>query len=205
MEVDVGTPANERLVSDVNDLVMTRLSRLGFDLVAITGMVDGAAEVRMLEAVDVLDTIVRDLRGLLFGVLQVHPGEGSFEATIRSVVEDAGVRLGCRPQFSVVGDLEDLPATIAHHLIAVVMEAVHNTIIHAQATALSLEIVVGPADVDVEISDDGIGPPPTPAHGLGLGSMAARARELGGCFEFTTRRSGGALVRWSVPRQQPGE
>jgi signal transduction histidine kinase len=81
----------------------------------------------------------------------------------------------------------------------VVAEAVHNVGTHSRGSCLEVVVAVRSDRLEATVVDDGIGPPGRPVHGLGLGSMAARARELRGTFEFGSGPSGGATVSWCVP------
>ena len=53
----------------------------------------------------------------------------------------------------------------------------------------------------VEIEDDGVGYPKRQHHGLGLVSMRERADLVNGTIEFVQGKSGGALVRATVPHR----
>lgn len=195
---DVCVP-DERLVRDINDLVLTRLSKLGFDLASTSTMLHGSARFKTLEALGELDATVHELRRLLFGIVDQPALDGNLATALRHVVTDAALRVGCEPQLSIVGDPSRLTPAAAHHVRAVVTEAVHNAIAHARASSVVVAVTIGEDRLEVRVSDDGIGPPEAATHGLGLGSMAARARDLGGTFLFAPSSPRGTLVRWTIP------
>lgn len=192
-------PRHERLVIDLHDLIIPGLSGLGFELAAAGTMADGPARDRITAAIRHVDELIRDLRGLVLNRLDRSTGQVGLEATLRSLVGQAGAVMGSAPRLQVEGDLDLLPPRVAHHLRAVVAEASLNAVTHSRGTHLEVRVVVGSDEVEVEVADDGEGPPAGPVHGIGLGSMAARARELGGTFSFGPAPRAGAVVEWRVP------
>jgi signal transduction histidine kinase len=190
---------HERLVRDLHDLGIIRLSWLGFELSSVSNLIQGAARERITRAIQDVDDLIRDLRQLAF----VEPDRGTahpgLEPTIRALVEAAGTRLGCVPQLSIRGDLGAIPPAVAHNLTAVLAEALRNAVAHSRASSLAVQVTVGTDQVEVSVADDGKGAPGGPVHGLGLGSMAARVRELQGTFLFSLGSGGGTVVTWRVP------
>jgi len=95
-----------------------------------------------------------------------------------------------------------LSASLRHHLLMVVKEALHNVVQHAEASLVTLRIGFVPPCIRLEIADDGRGlvPEGSRSPGNGLQNMRKRAAELGGSCEFLSPESGrGTLVRLTVP------
>jgi signal transduction histidine kinase len=100
-----------------------------------------------------------------------------------------------------------LPYTTAHHLLAIVSEALENTHRHARATRVRIELEVpGNSALDLRMGDDGVGLPPsaTPENlartgHFGLLGMTERAASLGGRLRLARSPLGGAEIHLHVP------
>jgi two-component system NarL family sensor kinase len=104
--------------------------------------------------------------------------------------------------------LPDLPAGVEVAAYRIVLEAVHNVALHAEATscriALRMEHQPGGSALRVEVADTGIGIQADRVPGVGLASMAERAAELGGTFDIGPGSSGGTSVRVLLPMPGAG-
>lgn len=102
-----------------------------------------------------------------------------------------------------------LPCAAAHHVLAIVSEALENTHRHAGATRAAVELAVAEDEFSVRVLDDGAGLPEaaTPAmlatwtrsgH-FGLLGMTERAACVGGRLALDRAPQGGAEIRLTVP------
>jgi signal transduction histidine kinase len=189
----------ELLARDLHDLTITRLSWLSFELAAVATSLPSRQVPNLIQAISELDDILGDLRQFVLGSFERGPATSGLEPTLRHLAEYAEARMGRPPRVELDGDDGSLPYLVATHTRAVLTEAVHNAVEHAQATRLELQVRVSADRVEVRVADDGTGPPLVQAHGLGLGSMATRARDLHGTFAFRSRSPRGAVVEWCVP------
>lgn len=98
-------------------------------------------------------------------------------------------------------------ADSAAHLVAIVQEALSNTIQHAKATEIkvSAQNLVSDRSWCVEISDNGGGIPPlqkkdgVASAGYGIAGMSRRARLAGGKLFVQQGHAGGTSIRAVVP------
>lgn len=102
-----------------------------------------------------------------------------------------------------------LPSTAAHHVLAIVSEALENAHRHAGASTLVVELDVSVHEFALRVRDDGAGPPidVTPAalaawtrsgH-FGLLGMTERAACVGGLITLDRSPQGGTEVRLILP------
>jgi signal transduction histidine kinase len=103
---------------------------------------------------------------------------------------------------------ENLPATVLsgkvrHYLFLVVREALNNTVKHARADLVRIELRVADDELHFIIEDNGCGftPDAVGAAGTheGLESMRVRLEEIGGKFSLTSRPGEGTRVVFSAP------
>ncbi|MGZ5393580.1 MAG: histidine kinase, partial [Mycobacterium sp.] len=100
--------------------------------------------------------------------------------------------------------LPGLPAGVEVAAYRIALEAVHNVVTHAAATACRVTLRIdrsakGRAAVLIEVNDNGVGIPADLAPGIGLASMAERAEELGGTFVVAKGNDGGTQVQARLP------
>jgi signal transduction histidine kinase len=85
-----------------------------------------------------------------------------------------------------------------------VLEAVRNSITHADATCLQVRLDDRDGQLRFRVVDDGCGfDPAAVAHGLGLTNMGDRIDALGGSLTIEADVEGGAQVVGSVPVPEP--
>jgi signal transduction histidine kinase len=87
---------------------------------------------------------------------------------------------------------------LAHAVFRCVQEIVTNTVRHAQARNLWIEVRHAPGGLVVEARDDGRGAPGY-APGHGLTGMGERLRELGGSLVVASHPGHGFEVRATLP------
>ncbi|GAA3823489.1 hypothetical protein GCM10022206_72250 [Streptomyces chiangmaiensis] len=95
----------------------------------------------------------------------------------------------------------------AHHILAIVSEALENAHRHARASRVRITLhTVGDTAFDLRIADDGVGLPPATAPAdlartghFGLLGMAERAATLGGRLRPGRSPLGGAEIHLHVP------
>jgi len=130
------------------------------------------------------------------------------EGRKRSVelVEDLETRLatverraGIRSQVTLEGSLEHCPPEWKENLFWITIEALNNSLKHAQARNVQIAIRCFPERMDLKVSDNGKGFDSGKAHvgGMGLDSMRARANELGGTLAIDSKPGQGATVRFA--------
>ncbi|MEU8791055.1 histidine kinase [Streptomyces sp. NPDC048643] len=107
------------------------------------------------------------------------------------------------------GEAPVLPCAAAHHVLAIVSEALENTHRHAGATRADIELAVTEHEFSVRVQDDGAGLPAAATPALlatwtrsghfGLLGMTERAACVGGHLALDRAPQGGAEIRLTVP------
>lgn len=120
-------------------------------------------------------------------------------AAAEAVCAGSGIEVSCRVEAT------DAPPAVTSCLLAVVREALSNTLRHAHARHVSVELAEHPGLWRLRVADDGspnvdAGTEPG-GSGMGLASMEERVRALGGTFRAGPGERGGWVVFASVPRR----
>lgn len=132
---------------------------------------------------------------------------------IRQVVE--GLRPSALDQFGLISALQEfvaqngngrshitlhapaslppLPAAVEVAAYRIAIEAMTNSLRHAQANTCTVNLRVN-EQLTLEIRDDGVGLPTGYRPGVGLSSMRERAEELNGSFEIISDRNGTVIT-----------
>jgi signal transduction histidine kinase len=188
----------ERIARDLHDVVIQRLFAAGMQLQgAAHSAVRPDVLRRINNVVDDLDSTIRDIRTAIFELRA--PMASALRTEIRSVVDEARVPLGFRPDLALDGPIDSaVPYEIRPTLIAVLREALSNVARHARASAARVLVSVSGGRLTVLVSDNGIGPADIAPSG-GLRNLHHRAAELGGAFEIEPAEPTGTTVRWWAP------
>ena len=108
-----------------------------------------------------------------------------------------------RTQFdiAVIGEVDDLPPSVAANLYRIAQEAITNAAKHAQARRVQLRLEAGDAEIVLSVEDDGeaTGGSLAPKPGMGLLGMQERVVSLGGTLRFERRPAGGAWLVATIP------
>jgi signal transduction histidine kinase len=190
----------ERISHDLHDLVIQRLFATGLSLESVSGRVaDPVAGQRVHGAVDEIDAAIRDLRSSIFGLHARRHGQASLSRQIDEIVATAQAALGFPPEVEIDPAAERLVSDeLAPDLLAVARETLTNVGRHAQASQVSVRMLVQGDLLRLEVIDNGRGIPPT-GRRSGIANMRARAERLNGTMDIGQAEGGGTYVNWCVP------
>jgi PAS domain S-box-containing protein len=145
-----------------------------------------------------------EMRALIF---ELRPESLENEGLIVALEKQAAA-LRTRHEISVRTTIcceePDVPLEAKEALYRVAQEALHNTVKHARASSVELNLQCGANGVTLWISDDGVGFDPAgsfPGH-LGLKSMRERTMRLGGTLEVTSEPGKGTRLRAWIPSRR---
>ena len=193
----------ERIARDLHDTVIQRLFGIGLALQGATRRSDpDDVEERIQQALDDLDTTVREIRSVIFELHTTRADRGrSLRREVLDLCAEAGRSLGFDPVVRFDGPVDTaVPEEHAEHLLAVLREALSNVARHAQAARATVRVTALNGRLSLEVVDDGVGiPHPPPTGGQGVDNMAVRATMLAGYCELTPADRGGTTLRWEVP------
>lgn len=99
-------------------------------------------------------------------------------------------------------DLSNLPPILEAELYRIILEALNNSLKHAAASQVTVQIQCQRQQIVLTIGDNGRGFDParlTDHGGLGLTSMKERSRQLGGIFALHTAPNQGTTIEITLP------
>jgi signal transduction histidine kinase len=195
------TAERERLARELHDGAIQKVYTAGLLVESAARLAEEGSEIsaRLSKSVTVLNDAIADLRRNL---AELHAGSQipteNLSELLRRMAED--------PRYTsmvtinlATGVLRNrkLSPMRASHVLAIVNEALANTVRHSQAQNVDIRARDQGEQLQIEIQDDGIGIPADLRPGYGLRNMRDRARLLNG--ELTFKNSEGTTVTLMIP------
>ena len=127
------------------------------------------------------------------------PLADALQLRLEAVEQRAGIDARLR-----IVDGIDIPPSLAQTLYWIAIEALNNSLKHAGAQRVSVQIERCDTEIELRVLDDGggIAPQAGSGSGFGLRSMAERATQAGGVLNVTNAPAGGTQVRVRLPIQE---
>ncbi|RSM76779.1 sensor histidine kinase [Kibdelosporangium aridum] len=108
---------------------------------------------------------------------------------------DVARKAGLHATKVVIGEPRPRPAAVDRTAYRIVQESLTNTIRHANATTVTVELRYTPESLVIEVADDGVSARERKADGFGLAGMAERVSALDGKLAADFLPDGGFRVR----------
>jgi signal transduction histidine kinase len=198
----------ERIARDLHDTVIQRLFAVGLNLQSAERHIQSdVVRDRIQQAVDDLDTTIRQIRSAIFGLEVARMSGGTVRSQVLAIADESAGTLGFSPHVRFDGTVDtSVPEDVAEHLLSTLREALANVARHAQARSVDVEIEVGDGKLLMRVVDDGKGLPEDAGSngaGHGMRNMRTRAQELGGVLTVTSESNQGTCLEWRVPIERP--
>ncbi|MDH4187108.1 MAG: sensor histidine kinase [Nitrospira sp.] len=196
-----------RISRDLHDDVNQRLGAIGLHLDSLCrDLPESPAAVRRR-----LRTIRRhvselsdDVRQLAYRFHQSTVEDLGLVVALQRYINDFVKRTGINARFSKPHSPDPIPLRAATCLYRIAQESLGNVGLHAHATNVTVELVVGPEYLSLAIRDNGIGMDTDAIQqrrpGLGMLSMQERVRLLNGSVEWHSTPGAGTDVQVRLPR-----
>lgn len=188
----------DRIARDLHDLVIQRLFATGLQLQGVRAKsVVPEVRARLDQAVEDLDTTIRDIRTTIFELQ--HRSRATLRNAVHELAGEYAEVLGFTPIVRTTGPVDTVvPAEIGEQLLAVLREGLSNAARHAAAGEVVIEIATDPDRVRLTVTDNGVGLPADRSES-GLRNVRRRADELGGTVQLTEVQPRGTALEWQVP------
>lgn len=106
-------------------------------------------------------------------------------------------------EFIQYGALNDLPTGITLHIYRIVQELLYNTIKHAQAKEVLIQLIRNEEDLEIMVEDDGKGYDPSQVtKGMGTENVLARVNFLKGEISIHSLAGTGTTTTITIPLAQ---
>ena len=137
-----------------------------------------------------------EMRLLIYELRPPVLDQVGLQGALQARLEAVEGRSGLDTQFTAEGQAE-LEREIQENLYGIAREALNNSLKHAHASSLSVNLLMSETAVHLEISDDGVGFDPDGDYqegGLGVRGMQERAEQIGGNLSINSKPGEGTSV-----------
>jgi signal transduction histidine kinase len=200
-----------RLRRDLHDGIGPALAGLTLKTETARALLPPGSDGASRELHDLSEEIRRtvvDVRRLVEGLRPPALDELGLAGACTQAVERLTAGSGLAASVDACDDLPALPAAVEVAAYRIVVEAVTNTVRHAQARHCRVSMTRTPAGLAVQVTDDGAGLHGSGDHGHGLAIMRERAEEIGGTVTVRDGSPGvtvqARLPTVTTPAQLPG-
>lgn len=199
-----------RLAQDIHDSVTQSIFSLIFTTQAARAAAQHGAPSPIDETLGEVEAIARqalkDLRLLLYQLRSPLLDHGGLAAALRYRLDAVELRAGVHASLLAPADLALSPAA-EEGAYRVAMEALNNSLKHARASEVRVELRTEGHELVLVVSDNGIGfdDEAMAGGGLGLLGMCERATRLGGAVSFRSRPGHGTTITLRIDRFAVGD
>jgi signal transduction histidine kinase len=189
-----------RIARDLHDHVIQQVFGAGLTLQSMTATVDERDRGRVDEVIHQLDDAIAQIRTVVFA-LSDRDGS-SLRHRLIDVVAEASGALPRPPALRFSGAVDhSVRGRLADDVVGVARELLTNSVRHAGADSISLEVGIAGGDVSVVVTDDGCGI--RDERRSGLANLTSRASAHGGAMTLDTGPEG-TRAEWRVPLEEGG-
>jgi signal transduction histidine kinase len=206
IKAEILTLENERrrIASDLHDEVGPLLSAIKIQVNHLQGQ--SIEEQTLIEKSSRhIDDVIRKMREISNDLLPNVLVRKGLAAAIQDFIGKVPDAARLAIHFEARGDQRPA-ASIEVNLYRIVQEIVHNTIKHAKASDLNIQLIITDSLVRLATEENGIGfdyyEMLRKTGGLGLLNLQSRAEVMGGVFTFNSSKGKGTKYLFEIPQQK---
>jgi signal transduction histidine kinase len=195
---------HERLARELHDGAIQKVYTAGLLVESAARLTATKSDIgsRLERAVVVLNDAIVDLR---HNLAELHHADmilvdETLAQMLQRLLQDPYYKTLVKMSLDLkLPDEKTLSPMRAHHVFAIINEAMANIARHANARNVSIQVHDLGEQLQVIIKDDGIGMAPTVQPGYGLRNMRDRSRLLNGDLRFSEPSGKGTTVTLDIP------
>jgi signal transduction histidine kinase len=193
-----------RLAREIHDGIAQDLASVGYQIDDIATDASPDVAHRLSDLREHVTGLVSELRLSIFDLRAGVDESVGLARTLGDYVHRVGTQAGLVVHVSTDESRNRLPIATEVEVLRIVQEAVTNVRRHAEATNLSLSVVVDPPFARVTVTDDGRGLQPGRPDSMGITGMRERARRIGADLRVESAPEGrGTVVEILLDRANP--
>lgn len=194
------------LARELHDEIGQAMTAAKINLKNAVAACDANASAILTETAGIIDDLVGKVRAISLDLRPSMLDDLGLVPALRSLLDQQTRRGGLAPHFSAAGVPEELDPGLQTVCFRIAQEALTNTLRHANARAVSLELRVDGDELQLTITDNGMGfamqpfeEHPHTAGSFGLLSIKERAELAGGRAIILSTPGTGTMVDVRLP------
>ena len=204
-----------RLAANLHDTVLQTVTGIGYQLKGMKASMKRSEKrpvpdpVQAVADIDIaqrmVDHAVQQLRGTVWAMQTLPLAGQSLPTALEALVQRLEAEHTESIVLRTVGPVQQVPDVVAGNLFLVAQEAVYNSLRHADASRVDVELSFAePGSVTVRVRDDGRGFVPGQQPGaadghFGIEGMRDRVSRIGGRWMVESQVGAGATITATVP------
>jgi signal transduction histidine kinase len=189
----------ERIAKELHDDIIQSLFAEGMALQASLSLNHEGMSARVVQAVEHIDRVIRDLRGYIFALRPGGPADRVLDQALVDLAADFAEGSRIDIDVHVEDGLSGRLASRVGELIQMTREAISNAVRHSGGDHVRVTLASSDSVAVLEVADNGKGFTPDEARGSGLVNLEARAAALGGDLDLESEPGRGTWVRIRFP------
>ncbi len=201
LAIEIIEEERRRLARDIHDGPAQLLTNLTMRLEVVKEMIrrnpqSALPEIQRVQ--DLMRASVGEIRRMIYDLRPVEMVEGGLNEALRTYAERCQYLLRVPICVTLCSELPSLPDALSIGVFRVVQECVTNSLKHARAERIDVELCAREGELTVIVRDDGVGFDPgagTRRGGsFGLLGMRERARVIGAQIDVNSKPGQGTAV-----------
>ena len=191
----------QRIAHDLHDSLGGLLSAAILQLDNLSNQVPALQENHALKKLrSLLDETVADARQIARNLQPVSLERFGLVRTVQDLVNHMSGKAGPNITFQHFGSSETLRQPNALHCYRIIQELLQNSLKHAAASDILVQITQTPSEIAILVEDDGVGfDPETVTKGMGTGNVAQRVHFLKGELTVESEPGKGCSTHITIP------
>lgn len=192
-----------RIARDLHDTLLQGI--LGVSMQIYTAVkhlpFDSPATPILNRVVDRLHTVIEEGRKTLRDLRSSSPSYGTLDESLSLILKGLEIPSNTHLQIVTSGPSLPINSRVQEETFQIVREAVLNTIQHAKASQIQIEIAYSKKKMNLKVTDDGCGitGPAVKIDHWGITGMIERARHIGGQLKVHSRPGKGTTIELCIP------
>ncbi|MDG1573105.1 hypothetical protein OZ410_12315 [Robiginitalea sp. M366] len=193
----------KRISEDLHDGVLGEMNGIRMVLLGLNGKTDEKSVALRAQAIEKLKSIQEEIRGISHELSDAayrkfHNFILSIEDLVTDYCDSAG--LEHHLEYSKEVDWDDLRGETKINLYRIIQECLQNTIKHAGATRVEVELGAEGSDITVLVRDNGVGfLVKRGKKGIGHKNIASRVSKIKGRWDLKSSPGAGTEITIAVP------
>jgi PAS domain S-box-containing protein len=193
-----------RIAQDLHDDIGQSMTALLLNLKAIdSGIESGRKDIghQVKDALRSVESMIKRVRQISYELRPPSLASMSLASLLEALCSSFALSSGLRVDFSSQKALPPIPDVQATAFYRLVQEGLHNTVKHAGATSVWVNLDYVDGEISVSMEDDGRGCDPAQAVGYGMGLQGIHDRfvMLDGSFDIEAAPGKGTRLYGSLP------